>query len=100
MPLNRPYTFELAAMALAEPGQHGEIKALAERNGVDPDQFERATVILKGIKASGETLEDFVRREYIMDGWPQGYLQLDASPADTTLTTWKLGQFAEAHHRS
>ena len=27
-----------------------------------------------------------------------GYLPIDASPADTDLTTWKLGQFAEAHY--
>lgn len=100
MPPNRPYRFELAAMALAEPGQHGEIETLAERNGVDPDKFERATVIINGLKASGETLEDFVRREYILDGWLQGYLPLDVSPADSSLTTWKLGQFAEAYYRS
>jgi hypothetical protein len=82
MPLNRPYTFELAATALAETAQHSEIRALAERNAVDPDQFERATIILKGVKASGETLDDFVRREYILDGWLHGYLSLDASPSD------------------
>ncbi|HEX7826532.1 MAG TPA: hypothetical protein VF477_16640 [Mycobacterium sp.] len=100
MPLNRPYAFELAAMALAEPGQHSEIRALAERNAVDLDLFERATVIIKGVKESGETLEDFVRREYILDGWLNGYLPLDASPTDPALTTWKLGQLAEAHHRA
>ena len=32
MALNRPYTFELAAIVLDEPGQHDDIKALAERN--------------------------------------------------------------------
>ncbi|WP_286131911.1 hypothetical protein [Mycobacterium sp. IS-1556] len=57
MPLNRPYTFELAAMALADPGQHSDIKALAERNGVDADHFERAIAIVKGVGAGGEKLD-------------------------------------------
>lgn len=100
MTLNRPYTFELAAMALAEPGQHDEIRALAERNGVGADHFERAVRILTSVAGSGDRIEDFVRREYILDGWLHGYLPLDASPNDTSLTTWKLGQFAEAHYRS
>ena len=98
--LNRPYTFELAAMVLADPGQHDDVKALAERNEVGPDHFERAILIVTAIAASGERIEDFVRREYILDGWLHGYLPLDASPNDTSLTTWKLGQFAEAHYRS
>ena len=101
MPLSRPYTFELAAMARADPGQHGDIKALAERNGVDADHFERATAILQGVGGTGEKLDDFVRREYILDGWLHGYLPLDASPSDPSLTVWKqLGQFAEAFYRS
>ncbi|KKF02778.1 hypothetical protein [Mycolicibacterium obuense] len=100
MTLNRPYTFELAAMALADPGQQDDIKALAERNGVGPNHFERAVLIVTAIGASGERIEDFVRREYILDGWLHGYLPLDASPNGTSLTTWKLGQFAEAHYRS
>jgi hypothetical protein len=98
--LNRPYTFELAAMVLADPGQHEEVRALAERTGVGPDHFERAALIVKAIASSGERVEDFVRRESILDGWLHGYLPLGASPGDPTLTTWKLGQFAEAHYRS
>lgn len=98
--LNRPYTFELAAMTLADPGQHDDVRGLAERNGVGPDHFERAVLIVRAIASSGERVEDFVRREYILDGWLHGYLPLDASPGDPTLTTWKLGQFAEAHYRS
>ncbi|MGP4058541.1 hypothetical protein ACTWP6_27580 [Mycobacterium sp. 4D054] len=98
--LNRPYTFELAAMALADPGQQDEIGATAERNGVGPEHFQRAVLILKALAASGHDIEDFVRREYILDGWLHGYLPLDASPGDPTLTIWKLGQFAEAHYRS
>ena len=100
MTFNRPYTFEMAAMAIAEPGEHSAIKALAQRNGVDVDQFERATAILKGVVAAGDTVENFVRHEYIVDGWLHGYLPLAASPTDGTLTTWKLAQFAESHYRS
>ena len=95
---NRPYTFELAAMALADTGQHDEVGALGERNGVGPDHFERAVLILKAIASSGERIEDFVRREYILDGWLHGYLPLDIAGTDPTLTTWKLGQLAEAHY--
>ncbi|MFN8090275.1 MAG: hypothetical protein U0R81_15125 [Mycobacterium sp.] len=73
MPLHRPYTFELAAMALAEPAQHNDIKTLAERNGVDPDDFERATVILRGIGVIGEKIDDYASRDYIMDGWLHSY---------------------------
>lgn len=99
MTQNRPYTFELAAIVLAEPNQHTEIKALAERNGVDPHQFERAIEVLKAVKSSGEVVEDFIRREYLLDGWLHGYLPLDAPASDSTLTTWSLGQLAEAHYR-
>jgi hypothetical protein len=56
MDQNRPYTFELAAIVLAEPGQHDEIKALAERNGVEPDQFERAIEVLKIAKRTLQVL--------------------------------------------
>ena len=52
--LNRPYTFELAAMALADPGQHDDVRALAECNGVGPDHFERAVLIVNAIASSGE----------------------------------------------
>lgn len=100
MPLNRPYVFELAAMVLAEPEQRHDVAAVAERNGVDSDHLHRATEILRGISAAGEELDDFVRREYIVDGWLHGYLPLDASPSDPSLTVWKLGQYAEAHYRS
>lgn len=99
MPLNRPYTFELAAMALAEPGQHNDIKALAERNGVDPDHFERATVILKGIGATGERSTTLCAAN---TSWTAGCMATCrwTSPSDPSLTVWKLGQFAEAFYRT
>ncbi|TDH47874.1 hypothetical protein E2F47_26155 [Mycobacterium eburneum] len=100
MALNRPYTFELAAMVLDEPGQHDEIKALAERNDVDGEHVERAIAILRNISAAGESVPDFVRREHFLDGWLHGYLSLDDSPTDPSLTVWKLGQLAEAFYRS
>lgn len=76
MPLNRPYAFELAAMAVVDPGRHNDFKDTAERNGVGPDQFDRAAAILKTYVSSVESLEDFVRREYFLDGWLHGYLPL------------------------
>jgi hypothetical protein len=97
--VNRPYTFELAAMALTEPEQYDDVMALAERNGVNPDLFQRATAILKTLGEQGENVDDFVRREYILDGWLHGYLPLEASLSDPSLTVWKLGQFAEAFYR-
>lgn len=97
MPENRPYTFELAAAAL----EHApDIESVAHRNGVDLGQLNRATEILRRLHAGGEDVQDFIRREYVLDGWIHGYLPLDASPADPTLTTWKLSQLAESHYRT
>lgn len=36
----------------------------------------------------------------LIGGWLQGNLPLDASPADSSLTVWQLGQYAEAFYRS
>ncbi|MDG4668023.1 thermonuclease family protein [Mycobacterium sp. 236(2023)] len=72
MTLNRPYTFELAAMALADPGQHDDVRALAERNQVGADHFERTILIVTTIAASGKRIEGYVHREYIVDGWLHG----------------------------
>lgn len=98
---NRPYTFELAAIALEVPaesaGDEG-IRDVAARNGVDLDQFDRAVEILKGVAAAGGDIGEWVRNEYILDGRLHGYLPIDASLTDADLTTWKLGQYAEAHY--
>lgn len=97
---NRPYIFELAAISLqsTEPASSAGIRDIAARNGVDLDQLDRAAEILRGVVADGGDLDEWVRNEYILDGRLHGYLPVDASPADAELTTWKLGQFAEAHY--
>jgi len=100
MPENRPYTFELAEMALNEGPDAADIKTVATNNGVDLGQLDRATEILRRLQAGGEDTQDFIRREYILDGWIHGYLPLDTSPTDPTLTTWKLGQLADGHYRA
>ncbi len=97
---NRPYIFELAAISLQStesPGSEG-IRDVAARNGVDLEQLDRAAEILRGVVAAGGDLDEWIRNEYILDGRLHGYLPIDASPADTDLATWKLGQFAEAHY--
>lgn len=99
---NRPYTFELAALALQSTetsGGGGEsIRDVAARNGVNLDQLDRAVEILRGVAAAGVDIDEWVRNEYILDGRLHGYLPIDASPADAELTTFKLGQFAEAYY--
>ncbi|MGD9622251.1 MAG: hypothetical protein AB7G47_19680 [Mycolicibacterium sp.] len=95
--INRPYTFELAALLLDGPQE--SVHTTAQANGVDLDQLTRAAEILTRLQAAGEDINEWVRREYIIDGWLHGYLPLQASPADPALTTWKLAQHAEAFYR-
>lgn len=99
---NRPYTFELAAIALKEddgqPPPTTDLVELARRNGVDPTRLRCATAILRNLQGAGYNIADHLRREYLIDGWLSGYLPLDADPADHSLTTWKLSQLAEQHH--
>lgn len=94
---NRPYTFELAALALNDqPLENVRKTALA--NGVSVEALDRAIGILGVLQRGGEDPQDFVLREYILDGWLHGYLPLDVAGTDATLTTWRLGQLAEAHY--
>lgn len=95
---NRPYTFEMAALTLNGQDLDGVRKA-AESNGVAPADLDRAIAILRVLKEGGEDPDDFVLREYILDGWLQGYLPLNVQAGDPALNTWRLGQLAEAHYR-
>jgi hypothetical protein len=94
---NRPYTFELAALALDDETLVG-VRKTAEANGVNAAGLERAISILRILQKGGEDPDDFVLREYILDGWLQGYLPLNVQAGDPTLNTWHLGQLAEAHY--
>lgn len=100
---NRPYTFQLASFLL-EATQRNEdpasVRETATRNGVDLDQLDRAAQILQRLAADGEDIDEWIRREYILDGWLHGYLELDASPADSTFTTWNLAQFADGYYET
>ncbi len=95
--INRPYTFELAALVLTGEDLESVRKA-AESNGVAPADLDQAIAILRVLQQGGEDPEDFVLREYILDGWLQGYLPLGVQAGDSTLNTWRLGQLAEAHY--
>jgi hypothetical protein len=52
------------------------------------------------LQRGGEEEEDFILREYILDGWLHGYLPLDVAATDPALSTWKLAQLAEAYYAS
>ncbi|KDE97063.1 hypothetical protein Y900_027635 [Mycolicibacterium aromaticivorans JS19b1 = JCM 16368] len=95
--MNRPYTFELAALALNGEDLDG-VRRTAKSNGVAVADLERATAVLRVLQQGGEDPDDFVLREYILDGWLKGYLPLDVQAGDPTLNTWRLGQLAEAHY--
>jgi hypothetical protein len=113
--VNRPYIFELARHFLVaqhqDPGaqQHDPVVfteedheniegqyANAERNGVDRDTLNRAAHTL--LRLAPADVDEWIRQEYIVDGWLHGYLDLSIDPADPTLTTWRLGQLAYAHY--
>jgi hypothetical protein len=94
---NRPYAFELAALALQNDDLDA-VRKTAAINGVAPLDLDRAIGVLRILKDGGEDLDDFVLREYILDGWLQGYLPLSVQTGDPSLNTWRLGQLAEAHY--
>ena len=115
MSVNRPYTFELARHFLVAQHEdtaaqkdghyvvteedHENIEsqyANAERNGVDRDTLNRAAHTL--LRLAPADVDEWIRQEYIVDGWLHGYLPLTADPADPSLTTWQLGQLAHAHY--
>ena len=97
--MNRPYVFELAVLALdPEVGQDNARKT-ARDNGIDDAVFDRAVGVLHRVKDGGEDIDDFVLREYILDGWLQGYVPLGAQASNAMLTTWRLAQLAQEHYQ-
>lgn len=94
---NRPYMFELAAL-VAEGQDHENVRNTAVANGVRGECFDRAVEVVRLLQRGGEDLQDFVLREYILDGWLQGYLPLDIPADSPMLTTWQLGQLSTAHY--
>jgi hypothetical protein len=95
---NWPYTFELAALVVNGQDLDGVRKA-AEANDVGTADLDRAIAIVRVLKQGGEDPDEFVLREYILDGWLQGYLPINVQVGDPALNTWHLGQLAEAHYR-
>jgi hypothetical protein len=57
----------------AQRRRQRRIQKTAEANGVAPATLERAIAILQILQRGGEELDDFVLREYILDGRLQGY---------------------------
>lgn len=94
---NRPYAFELAALAL-QSDDIDAVRKTAAINGVTLVDLDRAIGILRILTNGGEDPDDFVLREYILDGWLQGYLPLSVRAGDPTLNTWRLAQLADAHY--
>lgn len=99
---NRPYLFELAAI-LRTARLNGEdctsLRETATHNRIDLDELDRAAGIVDALAAEGTDIDEWVRREYIIDGWLHGWLPAQASLADATLSTWKLSQYADAYYQ-
>ena len=102
MTTNRPYTFELANI-LRTARINGEdctsLREVATANNVDLDQLDRAAAIVDTLAAEGTDIDEWIRREYIIDGWLHGWLPAQAALNDPALSTWKLSQYADAHYR-
>lgn len=100
MRVNRPYVFELARQLLAaQPADDlAAHYAHAERNGIDQATLDRAAYTLQ--RLAPDNLDEWIRWEYLVDGWLHGYLDPAADPAHPSLTTWRLGQLAHAHYLS
>jgi hypothetical protein len=100
---NRPYIFQIAVALLAperNDGYYEHVRKTAETNGVSADQLDRAAYIVDGVRRGGTDIDEWIRQEYIVDGWLQGYVPLDASPADPQWSTFHLAQLAEDYYRS
>jgi hypothetical protein len=99
---NKPYLWEIVANALAPDSGTtlDDVRTLADRHGIPGLSVDRAMATLTALAASGEDLDEWVRRQYVLDGWMQGYLQIDAAALSDveTFSTWKLGQLAYAHY--
>lgn len=102
MTINRPYIFELAAL-LRSARLNGEdctsLREVATHNKIDLDQLDRAAAIVDALATEGTNVDEWVRREYIIDGWLNGWLSPQASLDDPALSTWKLSQYAYAHYQ-
>lgn len=61
---------------------------------------QRAIELLRILQRRGEDPQDFILREYILNGRLHGYLPLDVAATDPALSTWKLAQLAEAYYAS
>jgi hypothetical protein len=71
---------------------------IAARNRIAQDDLDRAVATLERL-----AIDDFatwIRHEYIVDGWLNGYLDINADPADPTLTTSVLSQHADLHYHA
>ncbi|KDE96917.1 hypothetical protein Y900_030250 [Mycolicibacterium aromaticivorans JS19b1 = JCM 16368] len=108
MSVNRPYVFELARQLLTALDHDAATEqhlngidlqyANAERNGVDRATLDRAAHTL--LKLAPADIDEWIRQEYIVDGWLRGYLPLTTDPTDPNMSTWKLSQLADAHYRN
>jgi hypothetical protein len=97
---NRPYTFELAHQLLADRHAGQDVEghyANAERNGISRAALNRAAATLQ--RVAPEDFASWIRQEYIVDGWLHGYVDVTAAGSGAELTTWVLGQLADAHYR-
>lgn len=102
MTTNRPYIFELAALLRTARINHEDCTSLREvatHNGIDLDQLDRASAIVDTLATEGTDIDEWVRREYIIDGWLHGWLSAQASLDDPALSTWKLSQYAYEHYQ-
>mgnify|MGYP001596182522 FL=1 len=98
---NRPYTFELANDLLADRAAGQEVEghyANAERNGISRAELNRAAATLQ--RLAPEDFATWIRQEYLVDGWLHGYVDVAAAGSGAELTTWVLGQLADAHYRT
>ena len=97
MSTNRPYLFELATLirtARINGEDLSSLRDVAAHNNIDLAELDRASSIVDALAAEGTDLDEWVRREYIIDGWLHGWLSPQASFNDPALTSWKLSQYA------
>ncbi|WP_255802060.1 hypothetical protein [Mycobacteroides abscessus] len=96
---NRPYVFELAEeLYRAESAGDDQVRLrdTASANAVDREELDRAVEVIRRLHATGIDVDEWVRQEYVMDGWLRGYLALDASLE--AASTWRLAQAAAAFY--
>lgn len=98
---NRPYVLQMA-VALMTPGFDDEyysgVRSAAESNGVSAEELDRAAFVVDGVQRGGGDLDEWIRQEFIVDGWLHGYVPLELDPSDPKWSTWKLAQFNDEHY--